>query len=78
MPGKIRKLPNRNRWRVYWGRKTRAFGATKKKAEAQLRLLKSRGIVIPKYIYNPVTKKKYPVIRKTKSKGKTLSLWKKK
>jgi len=41
MPGKIRKLPNKNKWRVYWGGKVRAFGTTREKAEAQLRLLRS-------------------------------------
>jgi len=43
MPGKIRKLPHKNKWRVYWGGKVRAFGTTKKKAKAQLRLLESGG-----------------------------------
>ena len=42
MPGKIGKLPRKNRWRVYWGGKVTAFSTTKKKAEAQLRLLESR------------------------------------
>jgi len=42
MPVKMRKLPNKNKWRVYEGDKVVAKGTTKKKAEKQVRLL--RGI----------------------------------
>jgi hypothetical protein len=42
MPGKIRKLPNKNRFRVTWGRRIVAKNTTRRKAEAQIRLLKSR------------------------------------
>jgi hypothetical protein len=37
MPGKIRK--HKGKYQVIWGGKIRAKGTTKKKAEAQLRLL---------------------------------------
>jgi len=42
MPGKIRKLPNQNKYRVYWGGRIAAFGTSKKKAKGQLRLLESK------------------------------------
>ena len=42
VPGKIRKLPNKNKYRVYWGGKVAAKATSKKKAEAQLRLLKGK------------------------------------
>lgn len=42
MPGKVRKLPKKNKYRVYWRGKTVAFGTSKKKAKAQLRLLESK------------------------------------
>ena len=42
MPGKVRKLPNKNKYRVYWSGKVRAKATSKKKAEAQLRLLKGK------------------------------------
>ena len=42
MPGKIRKLPKKNKYRVYWKSKVTASGTTKKKAKAQLRLLESK------------------------------------
>lgn len=43
MPGKMRKLPNRNKWRVYWGGKVTAKATSKKNAERQLRLLRMKG-----------------------------------
>jgi len=42
MPGKIRKLPNKNKYRVWWGGKVVAKATSKKKAKAQLRLLGSK------------------------------------
>jgi len=42
MPIKIRKLPNKNKYRVYDGDRVVARETTKEKAEAQSRLL--RGI----------------------------------
>jgi hypothetical protein len=39
---KLRKLPNKNKWRVYDGNKISSKGTTKVKAEKQARLL--RGI----------------------------------
>jgi len=40
MPAKMRKLPRKNLWRVRDNKgKIHAFGTTKKKAEAQVRLL---------------------------------------
>lgn len=39
MPGKIRKLPGRNKYRVYWGNKVTAKETSKSNAEKQLRLL---------------------------------------
>lgn len=41
-PIKIRKLPNKNKYRVYDGKRIVAKSTTKKKAESQARLL--RGI----------------------------------
>ncbi len=41
-PVKIRKLPNKNKYRVYDGKRIVAKSTTKKKAESQSRLL--RGI----------------------------------
>ncbi|MEE9304556.1 MAG: hypothetical protein V3U84_12340 [Thiotrichaceae bacterium] len=40
MPIRIRKLPNKNRWRVYDGSKVVAKSTTKKKAEKQARFLR--------------------------------------
>ena len=42
MPVRIRKLPSKNKYRVYDGNEIAAYGTSKKKAEAQARLL--RGI----------------------------------
>ena len=42
MPGKIRKLPKGRKYRVYWGGKVTAKATSKKKAEAQLRLLQRK------------------------------------
>lgn len=42
MPARMRKLPNKNRYRVYDGNKITAFNTTEKKAKAQVRLLNSR------------------------------------
>jgi hypothetical protein len=39
MPGKIRKLPNKNKYRVWWGRKIVAKSTSNRKAKKQLRLL---------------------------------------
>lgn len=43
MPYKIRKLPNKNRYRVYNARtgEVHAYNTTKKKAERQKRLLEA-------------------------------------
>ncbi len=42
MPVKMRKLRNKNKWRVYDANgKIHAFGTTKKKAQAQVRLINS-------------------------------------
>jgi len=51
MPVKIRKLPGRNCWRVYDGKRIAAECTTRKKAERQARLL--RGI---KHGFKPATK----------------------
>jgi len=40
MPVKIRKLPNKNRWRVYDGKRIAAKSTSKKNAERQARLLR--------------------------------------
>ncbi len=40
MPVRIRKLPNKNKWRVYNGKDIVAKGTTKEKAEKQARLLR--------------------------------------
>ena len=40
MPVKIRKLPNKNLYRVYDGDKVVAKGTTKRKVERQARLLR--------------------------------------
>lgn len=40
MPVKIRKLPNKNRWRVYDGKRVVAKSTSKKNAEKQARLLR--------------------------------------
>ena len=42
MPGSIRKLPNSSKVRVRWGGKIVAYRTTRKKGEAQLRLLGMR------------------------------------
>ena len=42
MPAHMRKLPRKNRWRVYDGKRVTARNTTKKKAEAQVRLLNAR------------------------------------
>jgi len=42
MPAHMRKLPGKNRYRVYDGKRVSAKSTTKKKAEAQVRLLNSR------------------------------------
>lgn len=39
-PVTIRKLPNKNEWRVYDGKKVVAKSTTKSKAEKQARLLR--------------------------------------
>lgn len=39
MPGSIRKLPNSSMVRVRWGGRIIAYRTTRKKGEAQLRLL---------------------------------------
>ena len=42
MPAHMRKLPKKNKWRVTDNKgKVHAFGTTKKKAQAQVRLLNS-------------------------------------
>lgn len=43
MPYKLRKLPNKNKWRVYNSStgEIHAYSTTKDKAQAQLRLLRS-------------------------------------
>jgi len=49
MPIKIRKLPGRNRYRVYDGKRIVAYSTTKRKAQRQVRLL--RGVkhgMVPK------------------------------
>jgi hypothetical protein len=40
MPTRIRKLPNQRKYRVYDGDKITAFSTSKRKAEAQVRLLR--------------------------------------
>lgn len=40
MPARMRKLPNKNRYRVYDGDRVTARSTTKKKAERQIRLLR--------------------------------------
>ncbi len=40
MPVRMRKLPNSNTYRVYIGKRVAAKRTTKKKAEAQVKLLK--------------------------------------
>jgi hypothetical protein len=42
MPGSIRKLPHSSKVRVRWGGKVVSYRTTRKKGEAQLRLLRSR------------------------------------
>ncbi len=40
MPVQMRKLPSKNKWRVYDGAKIVAKETSRKKAEAQVRLLR--------------------------------------
>ena len=39
-PTRMRKLPNQQKYRVYDGDRTTAFATSKRKAEAQVRLLR--------------------------------------
>ena len=45
MPAKMRKIRNRNLWRVTDSKgHVHSFGTTKRKAEAQVRILNNRGM----------------------------------